>query len=135
MIHVYHDTTFTQAVIIRLDYQHPVIDWAEYTTAVYRSYDLANQFNGQAVYLVHNPQDVPMPKGTPYRIIQKALQDVPPHVVYTFSCITNLYALAVINFVVRNLVSAKLLIYRTPEQVYNRIQRDLQSRLLNLNHP
>ncbi|MFZ4825792.1 MAG: hypothetical protein ACOYLB_00410 [Phototrophicaceae bacterium] len=132
MIHVYHDTTFTQAIIIRMDYVHPVADWDEYTAAVYRSYALADQFIGQSVYIVHNAQNVPMPKGNPYRIIQKAMQDVPPHVVYVIACISNLYAVAVVNFVVRNLAQVNVVFYKTIDLAYNRIQRDEQAKLSHL---
>lgn len=103
--------------ILQLDYIAPVLSWAEYDDAIERCCNMASQCSGN-VYIIHNAGTTPMPEGNAIQHIRRAVRQTPPNVKMVVMVVTNLFALRLLELVMKLLFSRMMRMTKSLDGAY-----------------
>jgi len=113
-----------EKMIVRLDYSEPVADWKVYDDGVDESFRLAATVN-HPVYLIHNAGKVPMPKGSAFPHIQRAVRLTPPNVRFAVPIVENMLARTILLIITKPLMGSKMIPAATLKDAREMISRDM----------
>lgn len=107
----------TDENIIQIDYFAPVESWGEYDDAIDRCYEMARSRPG-SVYLIHHAGSTPMPEGNAIHHIRRAVRLMPPNIRLIVMVVTNLYALRLLELLMKIIFSRLFRMAKSLDEAY-----------------
>jgi hypothetical protein len=113
-----------EKTLIRLDYDEPVLSWAEYDSAVDQSYQLARDVT-HPVAIIHNAGKVNMPKSSAFPHLQRAIRLQPENVQRIISVVNNLFARALLPIIIKHSMNHPISFAKSLDEARALVDKDL----------
>ncbi|MBZ0282872.1 MAG: hypothetical protein K8L97_19185 [Anaerolineae bacterium] len=108
--------------IIRLDYVESIQSWDEYDSAVDAAYEWAQAVEGR-VDVIHNTGRIPMPSGSAFPHVQRAMRLAPSNVGVSVAIVDNNFVRALLPIILGASMGRKFQFARSLEEARRLVER------------